>query len=239
MGVLGLADMNTSVFWGVALLVPLAWGQQMCLTMTRPRASLESNSPIVFDKISTSGTSTFEESLVDVSLANTTGEVKIKPIIERVCDYGNVAHPGVARPGLEDSRICSGGGQQFFYLSVKASRHSRDPSSCPRSAQLFLLVNGKVPLRGLVTQYKMYGGGIEMERAHRVVGLATDKVLDDNMPLGVLNVGDTEATFEAMDYIKHEDSLRVMTGDLDNAIGYVSVCIFWHGQGNFGNQYGK
>ena len=154
--------------------MPLAWGQHICLTMTR--ASFESNSPIVFDKISTSGTSTFEESLVDVSLANTTGEIKIKPVVERVCDYGNVAHPGVSRPGLEDSRICSGSGQQFFYLSVKASRHSRDPSSCPRSAQLFLLVNGKVPLRGLVTQYKMYGGGIEMERAHRVVGLATDKV---------------------------------------------------------------
>ena len=34
------------------------------------------------------------------------------------------------------------------------------------------------------------------------------QVLDDNMPLGVLNIGDKEATFEAMDYIKHEDSLR-------------------------------
>ena len=154
--------------------MPLAWGQQMCLTMER--ATLKSNSPIVFDKISTSGTSTVEQSLVDVSLANTTGEIWIKPVVERVCsgdEYGNVAHPGVQTPG---TRTCTGSGQQFFYLSVKASRHSRDPSSCPRSAQLFLLVNGKVPLRGLVTQFKMYGGGIEMERAHRVVGLATDKV---------------------------------------------------------------
>ena len=34
-------------------------------------------------------------------------------------------------------------------------------------------------------------------------------------------------------------NFRVMTGELDDAIGHVSVCIFWHEQGNFGNRYGK
>ena len=158
------------------LMLPLTWGQQMCLTMEREVIStnprVRSNSAILFDKISTSDTATISQSLVDVSLANTTGEIKIKPVLERVCT-SEMAHPGV---GPDFSRTCEDSGAQFFYLSVKASRHPRDPSYCPRTAQLFLLVNGKVPLRGLVTQYKMYGGGIEVERAHRVVGLATDSV---------------------------------------------------------------
>ena len=38
------------------------------------------------------------------------------------------------------------------------------------------MVNGKVPFRGFVTQYKKYSGGVERERAHRVVGISTDKV---------------------------------------------------------------
>ena len=142
----------------MALLIPLAWGQQMCLTMERVSSSHEprvkSNSPIIFDKVSTSGTSTIEQSLVDVSLANITGEIKIKSVV-----YGDL-----------------------FYLSVKASRHPRDPNSCPRSSQLFLLVNEKV----------------------RQVA----QIQDDNMPIGVLNVGDKEDTFEDMDFIKHKDLFR-------------------------------
>ena len=174
-----IRDNLKSILIGVALLmVPLAWGQQMCLTMEGvPRGygpRVRSNSAIIFDKISTVGTSTIEQSLVDVSLANTTGEIKIKPVVERVCSNSEYGHPGVGH--REDSRTCEDSGPQFFYLSVRASRHPREPGNCPRSAQLFLMVNGKVPLRGLVTQYKMYGGGIEVERAHRVVGLATDKV---------------------------------------------------------------
>ena len=35
----------------------------------------------------------------------------------------------------------------------------------------------KIPLRGFVTQYKKYSGGVERERAHRVVGISTDKVM--------------------------------------------------------------
>ena len=163
---------------GVALLmVPLACGQQICLTMERdphgPRERrVRSNSAIIFDKISTSGTlSNIEDSHVDVSLANTTGEIKIKPVVERVCmvpEYGTY--------GEIVSQNCSGSGEQFFYLSVKASRHPRDTSYLPRSAQLFLLVNGKVPLSGKITQYKAYGGGIAMERVNRVDGLATNEV---------------------------------------------------------------
>ena len=30
----------------------------------------------------------------------------------------------------------------------------------------------------------------------------------DSMPLGVINVADTEASFEAMDFLKHEDVLK-------------------------------
>ena len=75
----------------------------------------------------------------------------------------------------------------------------------------------------IAIQYKSKSGVILMERVQRFVVFATDKVwsaeqssnfifwrqvLDDNMSLGVLNVGDKEATFEAMDFIKHKDSLR-------------------------------
>merc|ERR1712130_986623 len=126
-----LADMNTLVFWGVALLMPIAWGHQVCLTMYRGSPPyhhrMESNSPVIFDKISTSGTTTIHQSLVDVSLANTTGEIKIKPVVESACSGPR----------------CEGSG-----------------------AQLFLLVNGEVPLRGLVTQYKMNGGVMQVERTH-------------------------------------------------------------------------
>jgi len=216
------AHMNMLVLWGLALLTPLAWGQQVCLTKYRGSPQyhhrMESNSPIIFDKISTLGTTTIHQSLVDVSLANTTGEIKIKPVVESVCSGPR----------------CEGSGEQFFYLSVKASKHPREQYSYPRSAQLFLLVNGKVPLRGLVTQYKMNGGRMQVERTHRVVGLSTDEDLGGSMPLGVLNIGDKEASFEAMDYIKHEDSLRVMTGELDDALAYVSVCIFWQKKEHFG-----
>ena len=90
-----------------------------------------------------------------VSRANSTGEIKIKPMLERY----------------------HGGEEQFFFLSVRASRHPRDPNNYPRSVQLFLLVNGKVPLRGFVTQYKKYSGGVEREKVHRVVGISTDKVM--------------------------------------------------------------
>ena len=127
----------------------------MCLESAADQP-IKSNSAVTFDKVSTLATSTIEESFVDVSHANTTGEIKIRPMLER--------HHG--------------GEEQFFYLSVRASRHRRDPSGFPRSGQIFLLVNGKVPLRGFVTQYKKYSGGVEREKAHRVVGISTDKVMN-------------------------------------------------------------
>ena len=130
----------------------------MCLTMESgadQSQQIKSNSVVTFDKVSTLDTSTIEDSFVDISRANTTGEIKIKPMLERY----------------------HGGEEQFFFLSVRASRHPRDATSYPRSVRLFLLVNGKVPLRGFVTQYKKYSGGVEREKAHRVVGISTDKVL--------------------------------------------------------------
>merc|ERR1719494_873187 len=223
--------------WGPILLATSSWCQQICLTMEGGGKATRPNAPITFDKISTLGTSSqggprdpgpprppgppeMSFVMVNVSLAKTTGEIKI-------C-------------GDPDMYENLGGGEQFFYLSVRASRHPRDPSSYPRSAQLFLHVNGKVPLSGQVTQYKMYGGGLQRETAHRVVGLITDKLgaLDPHMPLGVINIGDKEASFEAMDFIKHGDVLRIMTGDVEDDIGFVSVCIFYEAKGRFG-EYGK
>ena len=59
------------------MLVVSTDGQQMCLEVN-PDYPLPRDSTVTFDDVSTMGTSTIEESLVDVSLANTTGEIKIK-----------------------------------------------------------------------------------------------------------------------------------------------------------------
>merc|ERR1712013_199886 len=110
-------NMQASVLAGIVMLVVSTDGQQMCLEVN-PDYPLPRDSTVTFEDVSTMGTSTIEESLVDVSLANTTGEIKIK-----------IADP-------------------YFYLVVKASKRPRYTDS--RNARLFLLVNGKVPLRGAV-----------------------------------------------------------------------------------------
>ena len=169
------------------LLVTLAQAQQMCLTSRGtpgpdagpgPRQGPETGAAVIFDSVSTLGTSTIEESLVDVSLANTTGEIKIKPR-----DYHHY----------------------YFYLLITAFQK---PMAFPRKARLFLMVNGKVPLRGEVNfTYFNSGGGRETKNFIRMVGMTgIDGV--DGMPLGVMEVAQEETTFEDMHYIHHGDTLR-------------------------------
>merc|ERR1711955_33537 len=108
-------NMQTSVIIGVLLFVASAQAQQMCLSTYKnpgPEAVVK------FEEISTVGTGGIQDSLVDISLANSTGEIKIK------------AHRN-----------------SYFYLLVSASQKvgmGREG----RKARLFLLVNGKVPLKG-------------------------------------------------------------------------------------------
>merc|ERR1711962_764037 len=133
-----ITNMQASVLAGIVMLVVSTDGQQMCLE-SNPDYPLSGDSTVTFDQVSTMGTSTIEESLVDVSLANTTGEIKIKN-----------AYP-------------------YFYLVVKASKKPRSTDS--RNARLFLLVNGKVPLRGSVwiSKYNPHNGRLESEESLRVV----------------------------------------------------------------------
>merc|ERR1712130_1075346 len=68
-------NMQTSVIIGVLLFVASAQAQQMCLSTYKnpgPEAVVK------FEEISTVGTGTIQDSLVDISLANSTGEIKIK-----------------------------------------------------------------------------------------------------------------------------------------------------------------
>merc|ERR1711872_414749 len=109
-------NMQASLLAGIVMLVVPTYGQQMCLE-SHPDYPLPRDSPVTFDDVSTMGTSTIEESLVDVSLANTTGEIKIK-----------------------NQR------NSYFYLLVTASQL---PGKA-RKARLFLMVNGKVPLKSVV-----------------------------------------------------------------------------------------
>ena len=175
------------------LLVTLVQAQQMCLTSRGtpgpdagpepdagpgPRRGPETGAAVIFDSVSTLGTSTIEESLVDVSLANTTGEIKIKPR-----DYYFY----------------------YFYLLITASQK---PMAFPRKARLFLMVNGKVPLSGEVNfTYFNSGGRRDTKNSIRVVGMTgIDGVT--GMPLGVMEVAQEETTFEDMHYIHHGDTLR-------------------------------
>ena len=163
------------------MLVVSTDGQQMCLEVN-PDYPLPRDSTVTFEDVSTMGTSTIEESLVDVSLANTTGEIKIKS-----------ADP-------------------YFYLVVKASKRPRYTDS--RNARLFLLVNGKVPLRGAVwvSKYNPHNGRLMTEESLRVVGIPTEnpttKNLNPKMPLGMIDFSTEEVTFEAMEYLHAEDTLR-------------------------------
>ena len=163
------------------MLVVSTDGQQMCLEVN-PDYRLPRDPVVTFDQVSTMDTSTIEESLVDVSLANTTGEIKIKN-----------AYP-------------------YFYLVVKASKKPRLTDS--RNARLFLLVNGKVPLRGSVwvSKYNPHNGRLETEESLRVVGIPTEnpttKNLNPMMPLGMIDFSTEEVTFEAMEFLHAEDTLR-------------------------------
>ena len=163
------------------MLVVSTDGQQMCLEVN-PDYRLPRDPVVTFDHVSTMGTSTIEESLVDVSLANTTGEIKIKN-----------AYP-------------------YFYLVVKASK--KPGLSDSRNARLFLLVNGKVPLRGSVwvSKYNPHNGHLESEESLRVVGIPTEnpttKNLNPKMPLGMIDFSTEEVTFEAMEFLHAEDTLR-------------------------------
>ena len=172
------------------LLVTLVQAQQMCLTSRGtpgpdagpgPRQGPETGAAVIFDSVSTLGTSTIEESLVDVSLANTTGEIKIKQ---------PEGYSGV----------------NYFYLLITASQ--KPMAFPPRKARLFLMVNGKVPLSGEVNfTYFNSGGRRDTKNSIRVVGMTgIDGVT--RMPLGVMEVTQEETTFEDMLHIHHGDTLR-------------------------------
>merc|ERR1711970_862731 len=153
---------------------------------------------VIFDDgISTLGTSTIEESLVDVSLANTTGEIKIK--------------------------VPEGYRASYFYLLVTASQKPRNSYS--RKARLFLMVNGKVPLRNAVyfTQFTS-SGRRETTNSLRVVGITNELPI---LPLGMMEFSEEEVTFEAMEFIHHGDSLRLVADSMGHYVGRVSVCIFF------------
>merc|ERR1712180_279802 len=200
-----ITNMLASLLAGIVMLVVSTDGQQMCLEVN-PDYRLPRDPVVTFDHVSTMGTSTIEESLVDVSLANTTGEIKIKNA------YDN-----------------------YFYIVIKASQRSEFSDS--RNARLFLLVNGKVPLRGSVwiSKYNPHNGRLESEESLRVVGIPTE---NPTMPLGMIDFSTEEVTFEAMEFLHAEDTLSLVTDSMAYSIGHVSVCIFYHDKDNFKGRRG-
>ena len=154
------------------MLVASAQAQQMCLSSA---SSPGPDASVTFNEISTLGTSTIEDSLVDVSLANTTGEIRIK-----------------MPEGYS--------GANYFYLLVSASQKP----GFSRKARLFVLVNGKVPLRGAVYFSHYVYGRLETKNILRVVGIEGEP----SMPLGMLEFSEEEVTFGDMEFIQHGDTLR-------------------------------
>merc|ERR1712212_662955 len=191
------ANMQTSVNMGVLLLVASAQAQQMCLSSA---TSPGPDAAVTFDDISTLGTSTIEDSLVNISLANTTGEIKIK-------------HP----EGYS--------GANYFYLLVSASQKP----GFSRKARLFVLVNGKEPLRGVVYFTHYVYGRLETKNSLRVVGINDVP----SMPLGMVEFSEEEVTFGDMEFIHHGDTLRLMADSMGHSVGHVSVCIFFQGKSDF------
>ena len=108
-------------------------------------------------------------STVEESLANTTGEIMIKPMVERVCYNPDGSPFDFFKNNLDGGPVmdCEGSGKHYFYLTVRASRHPREPSRCPRSARLFLMVSGKVLLGDRITYMGNRGG---LHKTHRLVG---------------------------------------------------------------------
>ena len=108
-------------------------------------------------------------STVEESLANTTGEIMIKPMVERVCYNPDGSPFDFFKNNLDGGPVmdCEGSGKHYFYLTVRASRHPREPSRCPGSARLFLLVSGKVLLRDRITYMGNRGG---IHKTQRLVG---------------------------------------------------------------------
>ena len=155
------------------MLVASAQAQQMCLSSATSQGA---DAAVTFDGISTFGTSSIQESLVDVSLANTTGEIKIKP-------------PKSYRDA------------SYFYLLVRASQKP----GFSRKARLFVMVNGKVPLRGVVYLTTFNSNGRpETKNSLRVVGINDVP----SMPLGVMEFSEEDITFGDMEFIHHGDTLR-------------------------------
>ena len=98
---------------------------------------------------------------MEESLANTTGEIMIKPMVERVCYNPDGSPFDFFKNNLDGGpdMTCEGSGKHYFYLTVRASRHPRDPSRCPRSARLFLMVSGKALLGDRITYIWATGVG--------------------------------------------------------------------------------
>ena len=143
---------------------------------------------VTFEDVSTLGTSTIEKSLVDVSLANTTGEIKIKQ------------WPLKLSIGYWPEAYIKGG--YYFYLLISASQ----TRSFSRKARLFIMVNGKVPLSNFVSYgtHISSNGDLGTKSSLQVVG----RTNEPSMPLGMMEFSEEEVTFEAMEFIHHGDTLR-------------------------------
>lgn len=188
----------------------LGSAQQMCMYQGH---WTDDESIVTFDSVSTLHTSTIQESLVDVSKINTTGEIIIK-------GYG----------GEYGEQL--GGKNTKFHIQLTVAFHDPDLDDRPNLiAQVYLQKNGKITL---VDSYSTVTGGGYRENVQTVVGLHNDRDRVPEKKLGylLLNQQHKIEEFHETGYLRRGDSIRLVTGKIKGAFLHsasldISVCIIY------------
>jgi len=192
---------------GIAIMcLGLCTAQQMCVYQGYWN---EPNSVITFDSAFTAFTSTIEDSKIDVSKVNTTGEISVTEP-----DYDpTVLHPGVdkTRPRI-----------QIVSLIVTAGYHTNDD---PAIAQLFIQKNGKVPLKDT---YNKFGGSGGFQTHDVIVGFPNSEVPEYKLGYMKLNSQKNIQEFHQTGYLKPGDTIRLVTGKMDPGTLDITLCILYN-----------
>jgi len=190
----------------------LAWlslcsAQQMCVYQD---SWSEPKSIVTFNSHSTLHTSTVEDSLVNVSNASTTGEIRIGPDL-------------IIRPI---------GRSVKFHLQLSVGFHLPDkPYNSPK-AEVFLQKDGKVTLIDSYSINDGYGSSVSKQS---IVGFADARKNDMNpKKLGYLLLDENHLIreFHETGYLAPGQTLRLVTGAITGEYGCyldITMCILYDG----------
>jgi len=178
----------------------LASAQQICLIGEGTRPNKAILFPTADPGLAASGPTFLQGLPRYTGLSSTDEEVQV------VVDLSNASTTG---------EIGLGAGVRRFYLDITVWNSGTRPS------QVFLQVNGKVPLEGSYQPRSLMGS---RRRVWRVVGEEPNERIPP-MPWGHIVVEPGKSVrFQELDFIKSGDTLRLVNGFGDGS--QISVCIF-------------